>query len=91
MSGRLRSLGLAGGLLQVVLLKLANVLGCEDDGLRGAPDGLAVLAVLDTATLERRKLDVVDRLPRRAAKGLVSWLGERGNLGKTHSLHCHWW
>ena len=72
LSGRLSSLALARGLLQVVLRELACVLRCEDYGLRGAFACSTVLAVLNRVAVERRKCNIVDRGPGRAVEGLIS-------------------
>ena len=64
-------LGLSLSLLVVIDRKLASVLGSEDERIRGAADGVAVLAVLDSIALERRKLDVVGGDPGSATKGSV--------------------
>lgn len=91
-SGRLDNIGLVSSLL-VVNRELASVLRGEDEGLRGAADGVAVLAILDRVAFERRKLDVVGGDPSSARKRLANCIkGMSGEgRGETYLLHFHWW
>ena len=56
------------GVAGVVLHHLADILGREDEGIDGAPDGVAARAVLNR--LARRKGELIDGLPGSAVKSV---------------------
>jgi hypothetical protein len=49
--------------LNLLVRDLVSVLRSEDDGIRGAGNRVAILAVLDNVAVQRRELDIVVRDP----------------------------
>jgi hypothetical protein len=92
-SGRLDNIGLASSFLIVIDRELASTLRGEDEGLRSAADGVAVLAIFDRIAFERRKLDVVGGNPGSAGKRSVNYIRGMSGEGRweTYLLHFHWW